>query len=195
MDTEQLRHLEHLQHTYETRLRVLEIKEANLGLSAPAELLIEVDDLRQKIANIEQRIAGIGGFQKTTPRPSPGTFIITSPTPDTQYKGKEIVTVSGSHNRTLGDHIWIFLKDIFGGYYVQNPPVELLTDGTWVATNIRPGRSIRYILAIYVNPDGNRLIRGWVRMNRWSRIEEEEVKALPGCVELARVSIRTPGSE
>ena len=126
---------------------------------------------------------------------SGGYLTITSPTPDTQYKGKEIFTVGGGHNCALGDHIWIFLKDIFGGYYVQNSPVELLTDGTWVATNIRPGRQIRYILAIYVSPDGNRLIRGWVRMNRWDRIEEDEVTALPGYVELARVPIRTPGIE
>jgi len=90
--------------------------------------------------------------------------------------------------------VWIFLRDIFQGYYVQNPPAELLSNGKWEATNIRIGKEIRYIIAIYVNREGNETIRGWINRDRFERIEQKEIQALPGYRELARVQIKTPGS-
>lgn len=91
-----------------------------------------------------------------TPRPEPSptpTLVppeleIVSPTPEAEITlgSGEKILASGTHNLSPEDHVWIFLKDIYGGYYLQNPHVELLGDGTWEAPNIRPRKEIRYII-------------------------------------------------
>jgi|GEM_PF-4373000 len=124
----------------------------------------------------------------------PGPFRISVPLPDKGFKPGDIITSKGTHKLSPDDHVWIFLRDIFQGYYVQNPPAELLSNGKWEATNIRIGKEIRYIIAIYVNREGNETIRGWINRDRFERIEQKEIQALPGYRELARVQIKTPGS-
>jgi len=102
-------------------------------------------------------------------------------------------TISGTHNLSPKDKVWIFLTDTFGGYYVQNPRATILDDGTW-ETAIRPGQGIIYIIAIYVNSEGDKVIQGWVDNGQFGKIEAEKVQALPGYLELDRVRIKTPGS-
>jgi len=130
-----------------------------------------------------------------TPTPKPPMVEILTPSPETEFNlgPNEKILASGAHNLSLEDHVWIFLKDIYGWYYLQNPHIELLADGTWEATNIRPRKEIRYIIAIYVNSQGHERIQGWVRAERWGNIGEGEVKGLEGYLELDRVPIITPG--
>lgn len=119
-------------------------------------------------------------------------FAFTIPKPATEFKTADPITASGGHRLRTNEHVWIFLLDIFGGYYLQNPTVELLEDGKWEATNIRPGKGIRAIVAVYVSPKGDERIRKWVEVNRWGKISAGEVRELPGYRELARVPIITP---
>lgn len=53
MDTEQIKHWQELRQAYLKRLRVLELKEAQQGVDTPPHILTEIQDLREKIANIE----------------------------------------------------------------------------------------------------------------------------------------------
>jgi hypothetical protein len=79
-----------------------------------------------------------------------------------------IIEVSGTHSIPLTAHIWILLSDSYGHFYLQNPPVMLRRDGTWIATNIRPGQGITAINAIYIDAEDNEIFKGKVSNNQWS---------------------------
>jgi hypothetical protein len=79
-----------------------------------------------------------------------------------------IIKVSGTHTMPLQSHVWILLGDSFGNYYLQNPPVILRRNGTWKATNIRPGMGITSINAVYVDTIGNKTFEEKVRNNNWA---------------------------
>lgn len=125
----------------------------------------------------------------------PAEFTFTIPKAGTEFKTAEPIAASGVHRLRTNEHVWIFLLDIFGGYYLQNPAVELLQDGKWEATNIRPGKGIRAMVAVYVSLKGDERIRKWIEVNRWGKISAGEVRDLPGYRELARVPIVTPNPE
>jgi len=122
-------------------------------------------------------------------------FAFEVPKPNTEFKTTDIITISGSHRLKTKEHVWIFLVDSFGGYYIQNPAVELLEDGKWEATNIRPSKGIRAIVAVQVNTKGDDQVRKWVESSRWGKISPSEVTTLPGYKKLGRVSIITPKPE
>ena len=123
----------------------------------------------------------------------PETLIIEKPLSSTTILQVPI-EVEGHHNLPLDTHVWIFLEDIYGNYYLQNPPVRLSADKSWCASNIRPGREIRYIIVLRVGDRGHRIIQRWVKDQRWSAIDQEEIEGLEGYRELARTLIQTPGA-
>ena len=125
----------------------------------------------------------------------PTKFQFTSPKPDTEFKTADPITATGTHRLKTDDHVWMFLLDIYGGYYLQNPPVELLKDGKWEATNIRPRKGIRAIVAVYVDAQGHESVRKWVEAGRWGKILLSELKELHGYEELARLPIITPATK
>ena len=57
MGIEQLHHLELLYQTHEKRLRMLELKEAAKGQDTPAEILMEIGELREKLCALQKEIA------------------------------------------------------------------------------------------------------------------------------------------
>lgn len=130
-----------------------------------------------------------------TPTPEPPKVEILNPSPETEFNlgPNQKILANGTHNLSSKDHVWVFLKDIYGWYYLQNPDIDLLADGSWEATNIRPRKEIRYIIVIYVNDQGHEQIQGWARAGRWGNIGEGEMEALDGYLELDRVPIITPG--
>jgi hypothetical protein len=56
MDDSLTRHLEDLLRTYQRRLRVLEIQEATYGSRTPPEVIIEIEDVRAKIAQTQTEL-------------------------------------------------------------------------------------------------------------------------------------------
>lgn len=80
---------------------------------------------------------------------------------------QNVIEVSGTHSMPLSAFVWILLGDSYGNFYLQNPPVILRRDGTWSATNIRPGQGITAIHAVYVNSKGNEIFRKMIRNNEW----------------------------
>jgi hypothetical protein len=59
MDKEQQQHLETLQRIYNKRVRILEQEEALMGPQTPPHVLIELDDLRKKISDIDAQLTGV----------------------------------------------------------------------------------------------------------------------------------------
>jgi hypothetical protein len=57
MEKDQLKHQEELRGAYLKRLRVLELQAAKLGLETPASIRIEIEELRETIASIDQILA------------------------------------------------------------------------------------------------------------------------------------------
>jgi hypothetical protein len=55
MNSEQ-EHIEKLRSAYEKRLRILELKEAQQGYNTPAEVLMEITDLQNKIEALDRRL-------------------------------------------------------------------------------------------------------------------------------------------
>jgi len=51
-------------------------------------------------------------------------------------------------------NIWVVLRDGAGGYYIQNPPVEI-GNGVWTSNNIRPVHAIKRIIWLKVEPEGH----------------------------------------
>jgi len=56
MDNDQQRHLEELRRAYQKRLRVLELQSAQQGLQTPAHIVMELEELRQKLADIDRQL-------------------------------------------------------------------------------------------------------------------------------------------
>ena len=81
MDEAERRHLESLRTTRVKRLRVLEQQAEHFGPAVPPHVTLEIDDLREKIAEVDQRL-GISSTAApvTTPDP-PSTSPIASATP------------------------------------------------------------------------------------------------------------------
>ena len=83
-------------------------------------------------------------------------------------------------------HIWIALKDDFGNYYLQSPPVELKPNGSWRAKNIRPGHGITQIVAVQVTQEGHKIFLGKVKTNELGAfLELPERSAMLAMVDIA----------
>jgi hypothetical protein len=57
MDQDEQRHLEKLQKVLTRRLRVLELQAARLGGNAPPDVLLEIEDLRESIAEVDAQLS------------------------------------------------------------------------------------------------------------------------------------------
>jgi hypothetical protein len=55
---EEQRHLCELLSTKRRRLQVLEVQEAKYGIAAPAHIVLEIEDLRREIADLEAKLRG-----------------------------------------------------------------------------------------------------------------------------------------
>lgn len=56
MNAEQRRHLEQLRLTHERHLRVLELQAAKFQLNVPAYIVLEIEDIRNKLAEIDTQL-------------------------------------------------------------------------------------------------------------------------------------------
>src|SRR5947207_3082140 len=74
MDNEKRQHLERLLKIHQRRLRVLEAQEARAGADAKPDILIEIEDIRERIADIESQLAGRHIPDVTRREPAPQGF-------------------------------------------------------------------------------------------------------------------------
>jgi hypothetical protein len=66
MDDAERQHLEKMHATNIKRLRILEQQSASFGIHVPAHITVEIDDLREKIHDIERQL-GIGAAPAVAP--------------------------------------------------------------------------------------------------------------------------------
>jgi hypothetical protein len=58
MDDQQRQHLKNLRQTNERRHRILELQAASFGLSVPPHILTELEDVKERIASIDNLLLG-----------------------------------------------------------------------------------------------------------------------------------------
>jgi len=106
------------------------------------------------------------------------SFQIISPPNGKSFSIGSVVEASGQHSLELNTSLWAVLRDIYGHYYLQNPPVRLNTDGSWRAQNIHLGHDIIEIIFVSVTKSGHDLFLRKVKDNDWGAFDE-----LPGGTE------------
>ena len=67
-------------------------------------------------------------------------------------------------------NIWVVLQDEYGGYYLQNPPVQI-KNGEWSSYNIRPLHGIKRILWLRVDAEGHSLFLRKVDRGEWGKFK------------------------
>ena len=114
------------------------------------------------------------------------SFQILSPAHGTTFSDGNVIGANGTHTLHVTDTVWAVLSDIFGHYYLQNPPVKLGADGNWRATNIHLGHDIVEIVFVKVTASGNAQFLEKVQNNDWGAFDTFPA----GTEKLASVSIR-----
>jgi hypothetical protein len=102
-------------------------------------------------------------------------FIFVSPKEGQTFTAGAILyksDVHGTHKLPSDTHVWLLLSDVYGNYYLQNPPVRFINDGTWTATNIRLGQDIDQILAVKVTEEGDKEFQKKVQNQEWGAFQQ-----------------------
>ena len=101
------------------------------------------------------------------------------------YKFDIPLDARGTTTLNPADHVWVVLKDEYGGYYLQNPPADLKT-GRWETYNIRPLEGIRQILWLQVDQSGHEFFSRKAQAGEWGKFT-----SLPeGAREIACVTLK-----
>lgn len=87
------------------------------------------------------------------------------------YKFGIPLTVYGTTQIEPTVKVWVLLQDIYGGYYLQNPPVSI-HERSWTATNIRPLKEIKYIRFIQVDEKGDEFFQRKVNREEWGKFSD-----------------------
>jgi len=74
------------------------------------------------------------------------------------FSGVSILSASGSVTDASGEHVWVFLRDCYGRYYLQYPS-PVCSGGRWDMANIRVGREIAAIEFWGVNDAGDKALQ------------------------------------
>src|SRR5689334_1819835 len=67
IESDDTKHLEEMRKAYSKRLRVRELQHALSGLDTPPIVLIEIEDLEQKIGALDAKLSGLRDSEKSAP--------------------------------------------------------------------------------------------------------------------------------
>ncbi len=95
------------------------------------------------------------------------------------YRFDVPLNARGTTTLDPAEHVWVVFKDAYGGYYLQNPPVEV-KDGKWETYNIRPLAGIRQILWLHVDRNGHEFFSRKAQSGEWGKFTKlpEEAREL-----------------
>jgi hypothetical protein len=82
------------------------------------------------------------------------------------------LTIEGNYAGNMGAAVRVILEDSYRQYYVQNPEVEFSSDGTWHATNIRPGDGTMYVHFVKLNDAAKRVFDQMVNRHAFGAFRE-----------------------
>ncbi len=80
--------------------------------------------------------------------------------------------IEGRYSGGVGAAVRVILEDSYGQYYVQNPEIKFLSDGTWYATNILPGDGIMYVHFVALDDAGKHLFDQMVERRAFGAFRE-----------------------
>lgn len=100
------------------------------------------------------------------------SFHIMSPANGKAFSTGSVIESTGTHSLDPASLMWVVLQDVFGHYYLQNPPVRLNSNGDWHAKNIHLGHDITEIIFVRVTADGNEFFLKKVNNNDWGAFDE-----------------------
>lgn len=83
-----------------------------------------------------------------------------------------VIESRGTHTLSSDVYVWIVLSDSFGNYYLQNPPIHLREDGSWIGRNIHLGSGIIQIHTVLVTDEGDEEFRRKVSNNEWGSFNQ-----------------------
>ena len=100
------------------------------------------------------------------------SFQITSPTNGKSFSAGSVIDANGKHSLDINSFVWAVLRDTYGHYYLQNPPVVINSDGSWRSTNLHLGHDILEIIFIKVTTNGDDHFLVKVKNNDWGAFDE-----------------------
>jgi hypothetical protein len=131
-------HIRNLIHEKWRRLRVLELQKARLGLATPPHIILEIEDLRREIAELEATRAPTAGLPSGAAPPA----AIDGPLGDRVFADRQINAVVGAlrkkHRELNTEHlpleVLIPLLDIlFDRKTFRFEPMKDCTEQRWIA--------------------------------------------------------------
>ncbi len=123
----------------------------------------------------------IDALEKVMPPPPPLelppgedlVFTVTMPQDGQQVRNIDSPLRTEGKYAVVGQvQIWVVLEDIYGQYYLQNPPVKYLPDGKWVARNVLPGERITAVHFVRVDTSANAYFKGMMKSRFWGAFDE-----------------------
>ncbi len=99
------------------------------------------------------------------------SFSIIFPVAGKAYSAGSVIEAHGRHTLDQNSNAWGILRDTYGHYYLQNPPIALSSDGSWRATNLHLGHDILEIIFVKVSANGNDQFLGKVKNNDWGAFD------------------------
>ncbi|MBK9924920.1 MAG: hypothetical protein IPP66_06455 [Anaerolineales bacterium] len=100
------------------------------------------------------------------------SFQITFPSPGESFSIDSVIEANGNHSLEIDSFIWAVLRDTYGHYYLQNPPVSMKPDGNWHAKNIHLGEEIIEITFVKATTTGNEHFLRKVENHDWGGFDE-----------------------
>jgi hypothetical protein len=87
------------------------------------------------------------------------------------------LVIEGRYSGDTGASMRVILEDSYQQYYVQNPEIRFLSDGTWCATNIIPGDGIMYVHFVVLDEAGKRFFDHMVERHSFGAFREMPVNS------------------
>jgi hypothetical protein len=87
------------------------------------------------------------------------------------------LVIEGRYAGDTGASMRVILEDSYRQYYVQNPEIRFLSDGTWCATNIIPGDGIMYVHFVVLDEAGKRFFDQMVERHAFGAFREMPVNS------------------
>lgn len=118
------------------------------------------------------------------------TDAFTFSAPETWEQEEDHFVLHGAHHLKEKDHVWLFLMDSYGNYFMQYPAVRLKENAQWKAYNIRPSQKTREVIAVKVNHKGHDFLTKRVEARDFGGKPLDWVESLYGYKKVGEIAHR-----
>jgi hypothetical protein len=114
----------------------------------------------------------LGVLDSTLSEAKPEFHVVTLPDRSAVRDEDLPLMIEGDYSGDMGAAVRVILEDSYGQYYVQNPEVKLLSDGTWRAMNVLPGHGIMYVHFVKLDDAAKRFFDQMVERHAFHAFRE-----------------------